>query len=117
MKVDPIDIFTSLKRSQPLPITLINTRDCFAFDMKVEEEKLNCGAGRENVVRKEFFFDPELEKAYPDNFVKSMGYGANTDMSKMENLRVGVVTYENFFTNEEMCELEKLIEDTEAKSL
>ena len=38
-------------------------------------------------------------------------------MSNVENLRVGVTTYENFYTNEEMKNMERHIEETEKYSL
>lgn len=38
-------------------------------------------------------------------------------MNDVENLRVGVTSYENFYTNEELKNMEKHIEETEQKSL
>ncbi len=46
-----------------------------------------------------------------------MGLKKGTDLSDFENLRVGAHTFENFYTNEEMKEMEKYIEETEAKAL
>lgn len=55
---NPIDIVSSLHKSIPTPITLINTRDCFVYDLYVKETKLNLGKGKENVIKKEFYFTP-----------------------------------------------------------
>ena len=38
-------------------------------------------------------------------------------MTDLENLRVGITTYEDFYSNEEMKEMERKIEETEKKSL
>jgi hypothetical protein len=38
-------------------------------------------------------------------------------MTNVENLRVGITTYENFYSNEEMKNMERHIEETEQKSL
>lgn len=52
----------------------------------------------------EFFFDPN---AYPSNF-KSF-------MDKFPDFRVGVTTYHNFFTHEELTEIESKCYETERK--
>ena len=39
------------------------------------------------------------------------------DMKDIENLKVGITCYENFYTHEEMDEMEKLIMKTEKQSL
>lgn len=31
--IDPIDIIPILRKNAPVPVTLINTRDCFAYDL------------------------------------------------------------------------------------
>lgn len=46
-----------------------------------------------------------------------LGLKADADMTKIENLKVGVTCYENFYTHEEMNDMEKLIEQTEKQSL
>jgi hypothetical protein len=38
-------------------------------------------------------------------------------MTDIENFRVGVTTYENFYTNEELKNMEKHVEETEEKSM
>ena len=103
-----------LSKSTPTPITLINTRDCFVYDLYVKETILDLGQGREKVLKKEFFFKPN---AVPDNFRQVVGLPKNADLSDTENLRVGVTTYENFYSDEEMKSMEKLIEETERKSI
>jgi len=65
---DPIEIIGYLRKNLPVPVTLINTRDCFAYDLKYTEEKLNLGEGREEVIRKKYYFDPEIDNGYPENF-------------------------------------------------
>jgi len=65
---DPIDVIPHLKKNLPVPVTLINTRDCFAYDLKCTNEILNLGKGRENVVKKEYYFDPTTPNSYPANF-------------------------------------------------
>ena len=52
----------------PVPVTLINTRDCFAYDLKYTEEKINMGKDRPAVLKKEYHFDPSIEDGYPGNF-------------------------------------------------
>jgi hypothetical protein len=100
-----------------VPVTLINTRDCFAFDLKFTEEVLDLGKGREKVIKKEYFFDPSIEDGFPQNFKQTMGYNSKTDMKYINNLKVGVTCYENFYSHKEMDEMEKLIEQTEEQSL
>lgn len=66
---DPLDIKAHLKKNVPVPVTLINTRDCFAYDLKWTEQVMNLGKGREKVVKKEYYFDPLFgENSYPSNF-------------------------------------------------
>lgn len=102
--------------SVPIPITLINTRDCFAFDLKYIEEKLDCGPGRSNVIKKQYHFDP-MTGGYPNNFKQVLGLKAGTDMKDRENLKIGVTCYENFFSPQELDDLEAQICRTEKKSL
>ena len=77
------------------------------------EEILNLGPGRENVIKKEYYFDPSIEEGYPKNFKQTMGYNSSTDMKDISNLKVGVTCYENFYTHAQMNEMEKLVEETE----
>jgi hypothetical protein len=106
-----------LKRNAPIPVTLINTRDSFAFDLKFIETKVNLGEGRENVLKKEYHFDPNIDFCYPDNFKKVLGMSLNTDMKNIENLKIGVTCYENFWSNKELDKIEKMVEKTEKQSL
>jgi hypothetical protein len=92
----------------------MDTRDCFVFDPIVVTDRVNLGPGRENVIRKRFYFDPDI---LPDN------YGRYLDAEKIKEdpelakdykmYPVGATTYENFFSNEEMVKMERQIEDTE----
>lgn len=87
-----------------LPMYIISTRDCFVFDLVVEEKTVEFEGKK--FLRKEFFFN---KNNVPANYSKfKAGDG---------DYRVGVVTYENFFTHEELNEIEKLIEKTEEHSL
>jgi hypothetical protein len=61
----PLDISASLNKGIPIPVTLINTRDCFVYDLYIKETVLNKGKGRENIIKKEYFFRPD---AVPDNY-------------------------------------------------
>lgn len=98
----------------PIPITLINTRDCFVYDLYIKVTELNLGKGREKVLKKEYFFTSD---AIPENYRQVVGFSKDVDLSKIENLRVGVTTYENFYSHEEMKQMEQHIEETEQKSL
>jgi hypothetical protein len=113
---DPLEIMPFLRKGCPVPITLINTRDCFAYDLKYTEEVLNLGKGREKVIKKEYYFDPEIENGYPANYKQTMGYKDSTDMKDIQNLKVGVTCYENFYTPKEMDQMEDLIMETEQRS-
>ena len=53
---NPNEILGQLAGSLPIPLTLINTRDCFVHDLYVKETPLNMGKGRENVIKREYFF-------------------------------------------------------------
>jgi hypothetical protein len=49
----------------------------------------------------------------PENFRTVTGKSKNADISDLESRRVGVTTYQNFYSNEEMKEMERHIEETE----
>ena len=53
----------------------------------------------------------------PQNYRQVVGLGADKDLSQIENLRVGVTTYENFYSDQELKNMEAHIEETEKKSL
>jgi hypothetical protein len=114
---DPIEIVSYLRKNLPVPVTLINTRDCFAYDLKYTEEKLDLGDGRPDVIRKEYYFDPEIENGYPENFKTVRQLPRNADMKDIENLKIGITCYENFYSPKEMDEMENLIMETENRSL
>jgi hypothetical protein len=88
----------------PLPMYIISTRDCFVFDLNVVTEIVERN-GRK-YLRKEFFFD---ESNIPSNFHKFQ--------TSKDDLRVGIVTYENYFTHQELLAIERNIEKTEELSL
>jgi hypothetical protein len=91
-----------------LPISLIDTRDCFVFDPIIDIEKLNLGPGRENVIKKTFYFDPEV---IPSNFDKYLDPAL--DKNDYKSYPVGCTTFENFFGHDEMKQMELKIEETE----
>jgi len=70
------------------------------------------GKGRENVIKREYFFPLDN---YPDNYRQVVG--KDLDLTKQENLRVGVTTYSNFYSDAEIKEMERMIEHTEQLSL
>lgn len=114
---DPLEIVNQFSKMGPIPITLINTRDCFAYDLLYTEEVVNLGPGRENVVKKEYYFDPRIEDGYPTNLKQVLGLPDDADMTDINNLKVGVTCYENFYSAEELTEMERLVEKTEEQSL
>ena len=99
-----------LKGSVPIPVTLINTRDCFVHDLIVKESILNLGEGRENVIKREYYFSKE---SLPQNYLSVVGLPKNADLDNMENLRVGITTYENFYSHADLRHMESCIEETE----
>jgi hypothetical protein len=90
--------------NQPLPMYIISTRDCFVFDLTAKSELIEKD-GRK-YLKKEFFFDPNN---LPSNYYKFQ--------SSKDDFRVGIVTYEDYFTNDELIEIERNIEKTEELSL
>lgn len=91
-------------------MTLINTRDCFVHDLLVKETILNIGKGRHHVIKREYYFAKE---ALPQNYLSVVGLPKDTDLSNMENLRVGITTYENFYSDADLRHMESCIEETE----
>lgn len=86
-----------------LPLYFISTRDCFAFDL-IEKKTVLQLQGRPNVLKTEYFFHP---KAKPQNF--------KCFEKEFPDLRVGVTSYTNFFTHEELKLLEEKTFETEIK--
>lgn len=89
----------------PLPMYIISTRDCFVFDLDVKTEELNIKEGVK-ILKKEYFFNPNN---IPSNFYKFKEYP--------DDYRVGVVTYEGYFSNEVLKDIENCVEKTEELSL
>lgn len=94
---NPNEILTQLKNSSPTPVTLISTRDCFVHDLLVKETLMDIidGKLRKNIIKREYFFTPET---IPDNFREVVGMDPHE--TQADGMRVGVTTYENFYTEE-----------------
>lgn len=120
-------------------MSLINTRDCFAFDLIVRETKftrlIHPAPSKDtptkessdsqqvepiqqiNAVKKEFFFSPDN---LPDNYSEFISPETQALIRKKPeearnpfNYPVGIVSYENFYTHEELLEIERQVETTE----
>ena len=114
----------SLKKSR-VPLSLIQTRDCFAFDLYVKETvmdfetQLGCEK-RKRVMKREYFFMPDN---LPENYDQFMPEATKVILkSRQKNKKnnptlypVGITSYENFFSHEELQEIENLVEETEKK--
>ena len=86
-----------------IPLSLMDSRDCFVFDPIVEEEIVSFGPGGENVIKKTFYFGPDVLPDNYDNYIdKEAAQKDENYVKNYKNLRVGCTCYENFFTNEEM---------------
>ena len=83
-----------------LPLYTVDTRDCFSFDPLIRESTVMM-RGRE-VIKKEYFFDPDN---VPNNF--------EFFEERFPDKRIGVVTYENYYSHEELIEIERLAHQTE----
>jgi len=83
-----------------LPLYLLNTRDSFAFDLieKVTEINFN---GRK-AYKTDYYFD---SITHPHNF--------NAFIDKFPDYHVGVTTYNNFFSHEELSAIESKCYQTE----
>jgi len=101
--IDKLGLFNSRVTTNSLPIYIISTRDCFVFDLIVKESVIDFE--NKKILRKEFFFN---HNNFPSNYARFK--------TSQDDFKVGVVTYENFFSHEELCEIEKLIEETEENS-
>ena len=75
--------------------------------MYVKTTFINLGKGRENVVKREYFFTPDC---VPENYKQVVGLPKDEVITDVEKLRVGVTTYEKFYTNDEMINMEHMIE-------
>ena len=83
-----------------LPLYTVDTRDCFSYDPIIKETKVIM-RGRE-VTKKEYFFEQDQ---LPSNFAFFK--------ERFPDGRIGVVTYEGFFSHEELTQLEHLTHMTE----
>jgi hypothetical protein len=110
-----------------IPLAHIQTSDCFAFDLIVREKVIDFDdfecvqrdrQKREKVIKKEYFFCPDN---LPDNYdifvsteTKNLLKNKN-QRSNPFNYPVGITAYENFFSHEELSQIERKIEETEEK--
>jgi hypothetical protein len=62
------------------------------------------GKDRKNVIKREYYFTPD---AFPENYRAVVGLSKDADLNNIENLRVGVTSYENFYSNEELKIMEQ----------
>ena len=85
-----------------LPHYLVNTRDCFMFDLDVKEEILKI-RGRD-VTKRTFFF---RENDSPSNF--------NHFSHNWPKRGVGLVAYDNYFSEEELRNIEDCSDSLEDK--
>lgn len=53
-----------------MPLTLINTRDCFVHDLIVKETLVDLGPKRKQVIKREYFFNP---LTVPANYKSVLG--------------------------------------------
>lgn len=83
-----------------LPLYTVDTRDCFSFDPIIEQSTVRM-RGRD-VIKKVYYFDPDN---VPNNF--------EYFQKQFPDRRIGVVTYENYFSHEELLEIERLTHQTE----
>ena len=86
--------------SYSLPLYSVDTRDCFSFDPIVKESIIRMRD--RDVIKKEYYFEPDH---LPSNF--------DFFKDKFADGRIGVVTYENYYSHEELQELERLTHLTE----
>ena len=76
------------------------------YDLKSIDHKIDIGNDRPGVVKKEYYLDPDIKDGYPENFKQVLNLSKNSDMQKIENLKIGITCYENFFSNKELSEIE-----------
>jgi uncharacterized SAM-binding protein YcdF (DUF218 family) len=78
-------------------VTLINTRDCFVHDLIIKETLIDLGLKRKQVIKKEYFFNPNK---VPANYKSVLGIPEDKVLQELQ--RVGVTTYENFYSQAEL---------------
>ena len=92
----------------PIPVTLIDSRDCFVYDLKFTEELMKAGE-RTPIVKKQYYFRLEDSDSLPSNFRSTLGLSEDADLSTIDDLKVGVTCYENVFTTAELDEMERQV--------
>lgn len=83
-----------------LPLYSVDTRDCFVFDPIVKTTQIQIE--NRTIIKKEYFFDPEQLPSNWKYFQESF-----------PDYRIGVVTYDNFFNNDELLKIEQKCHETE----
>ena len=91
---------STMMNMMQLPLYTVDTRDSFCYDPIVKETIVDMG-GRK-VCKKEYYFDLNDLPSNFDHFIKKFPDG-----------RIGAVTYENFFSHEELLEIENYTHQTE----
>lgn len=107
LQVAPPIYSEKYSEKQVLPATMINTRDCFAFDLAVVETVLP-RQDKKSIVKRQFYFE---ESNLPENYKLFMTQ-TNVKIKVRGNKKlypVGVTTYDHMFTHEEKQEMEKNI--------
>lgn len=97
----------STAKQPPYWLYLINTRDSFSYDLVVKETEMEAGGRR--FTKKEYFF----EKADIPNSYKEWEQFLTEDGL----VKVGVTTYEGFFSEAELSLMEEHARDTEEQFL
>eukprot|EP00347_Sterkiella_histriomuscorum_P020874 403336135 len=96
-----------------LPLSLINTRDCFAFELITESEHITEYQDRPNLIKKKYYLNPEN---LPENYHKFIDSKILKDpelKSDFRNYPIGVTSFENFFTHGELLNIEENVMETE----
>ena len=68
-------------------------------DLYVKQTVIDLGSERKNVIKREYFFTHDT---LPENYRQVVGIKKDVDLTNVENLRVGVSTYENFYSHQEL---------------
>lgn len=93
---------------------MLNTRDCFAYDLLVKETLIDRvdehgKLVKKGVIKREYFFETDN---LPENYT-ALFMPKDSKKEKIFKYPVGVVSYENFFTHEELLNMERKVEHTE----
>lgn len=83
-----------------LPTCLVNSRDCFLFDLEIDTEEILYK--NKKIIKKTFYFSSD---DVPINF--------NSYSEKWKNNEIGIVIYEGIFSEEELKKIEALSDQIE----